>query len=567
MAERLRVPEAIAAALANRGILTPEQAQDFIYPSPAALHDPFRMNDMETAVARLEKAIRGGERILVVGDYDVDGITGTALLVSFLTGLDARVQYYIPDREKEGYGLSTAVVKKAEKAGYSLILTVDSGISAIDEAEAARESGLSLIITDHHEPQETIPKADAVLNPKRADSSYPFRELAGVGVAFKLACAVGSKFGMSTDDLLERYATFVALGTVGDLVPLLDENRAFVSIGLDRMQTTKNPGLFALLDVSRMGGGGRVDTYNLSFGLVPRINAAGRIWQPRAGVELLLTSEPARASRIARELDTRNRERIREEADIFDQAVQQIKDTGSESAPIILLSRADWHVGIIGIVASRIMERYHRPVVLLSESRREEDVSRSSPEKGRVLQGSARSVKGFDLYDAIRECSDVLLAFGGHAMAAGLRIHEGDVEEFRSRMSELILQRVGDEGFRPSLSIDAVLPLKKINLELLGHCRLMEPCGVGNPRPHFAARGVTVIEGRPCGADGKHLRLKFGQHSVVMDAIGFNLASRWKMDQLRDEQIDLVFSIMEDNYQNRRSVKMNVLDLKETEEK
>jgi single-stranded-DNA-specific exonuclease len=320
-----------------------------------------------------------------------------------------------------------------------------------------------------------------------------------------------------------------------------------------------HPGITALIDVARIGERERIDTWNVSFGLVPRINAAGRVWKPRAGVELLLATDNARAAHIAHALDKANKDRMDEEASIFQQADALIHKSGAEKHPVIVLSAPDWHVGVVGIVASRIMERYGRPVVLLSSSHREEDTIH--PEKGRVYQGSARSIQGFDLLDAIRRCDDLLIAYGGHAMAAGLRLFEANIPAVRERLGDCA-RKTFATGFLPSLFIDCVLPFDKINLELLQQFRVVEPCGVGNTRPVFAGHGATVIEARPCGAGGKHTQLKLGQGTTVLDAISFNGADKWKAETLRHENIDIAFTIKEDNYQNRKTVKLNIIDLR-----
>lgn len=556
----------VARAMVNRGIGSVDSAKLYIAPSPASLHDPFLFHDMRVAVDRTLRAIDAGERILVLGDYDVDGISGTAVLVSFLRDLGARVSYYIPEREKEGYGLNETVVRKCHKAGYTLIITVDSGVSAIKEAALAAELGMDMIITDHHEPPSELPRAFALLNPKRADSVYPFRDLAGVGVAFKFAVALGAAKGIPQDALLEKFAELVALGTIADLVALLDENRSLVSLGLAKMAETSNIGLKHLINVSRYNEDDQLDTYLVSFGLAPRINAAGRIWNARAGVELLLADSAERADLIARKLDHHNRSRIREEGLILDDADSMLKnsDVLHKDKAIVLFSE-NWNVGIIGIVASKLIERHYRPVVLITLSHRPDDVNNPHPEKGRVCQGSVRSIREVDIHDALTKCSGMLLSFGGHAMAAGIKIYEKDIPRLRDCLNAELTSITPDGRFHPSIRIDDVLKLEDANLNLLQQCRQMEPCGVGNAKPVFAAEGLTVIEARTCGADGKHLMLRLGENHSIASAIGFNLTDRFRPDTFAGGSVDAAFTLREDNFRGKRSVKLQLLDMKSSQ--
>ncbi len=559
----LDVPQALARALVNRGIGSIDAARAFMDPDAAILHSPDAMPDMDIASDRVIKALRNHEKILVLGDYDVDGITGTALLVSFLENQGGHVKYYIPDRITEGYGLSSEVVRRSSKAGYGLIVTVDSGISSIEEARVAAELGIDLVITDHHEPHEELPGAVAVLNPKRRDTTYPFRELAGVGVAFKLLLAIGEKLNISSEELLAKYIEIVALGTVGDLVPLLDENRFFVRRGLSKMARSSNLGLYSLLEVSHIREESRLDTYHISFVLAPRINAAGRIWNPRAGVELLMARSAERAHLLACKLDEHNRRRIDEESRIFKYAVENLEDSHdlANDCAIVLFDE-NWHIGVVGIVASKLMERHHRPVILTTVSKQPNDIKMTHPEKGRVCQGSARSVEGFDLYEALKECSDLLITYGGHALAAGIKIYENDIPEFRRKLGALVSNKLGAGPFRRSLKIDAELPLAGVNMTLLRKSRLMEPCGIGNPKPVFRSSGVSVLHLRPVGADGRHLQLRLGQGDVVHDAIGFGFGDYYSPENLSGEHLDIAFVVKEDNYSGRTKPKLHLKDLR-----
>ena len=563
LANRLELPLPLARALVNRGVTTPEQAELFMNPGIASMHEPTLMRDMEKAVDRVLRAIADHERILVIGDYDVDGITGAALMVSFLESRGGHVRYYIPDRETEGYGVSEDMIRKAHKAKYGLIITVDCGISCNKEAVLAREFGIDLIITDHHEQPVELPEAVAILDPKRNDTTYPFRDLAGVGVVFKLVAAIGARLEIDIEELLSKYGELVALGTVSDLVPLLDENRFFASDGLRRMSKSKNLGIYSLLEVANIRENEKLEAHHISFNLAPRLNAAGRVWRPRAGVELLLASSPERARLIARKLDEQNRRRISEEALIFETAAAILNEPQSQpNEHAIVLFSENWQIGIVGIVASRLIEQRHRPVIMTTLSRNPDDLINIHPEKGRMCQGSARSVVGFDLFRALSECGDILVTFGGHALAAGLKLYEADIPELRARLNTLAMGHLGEIPQKPVLNIDAELGLSTLNLELLRQSRRMNPFGAGNPQPLFASTGVTVLQCRTVGADGRHLQLRLGQGAAVADAIGFNFCPRWSPEQLDGEHIDVAFNLKEDNYSGRLRVKLHLKDLR-----
>ena len=518
------------------------------------------------AVDRINRALDAHERILILGDYDVDGISGTALLVSYLRELGADVNYYIPDRVQEGYGLNHEMLRKSHKAGYSLIVTVDSGVSAVSEAALAAELGLDMIVTDHHEPPAELPAALALINPKREDCTYPFRELAGVGVAFKLAAALAADRGESQESMAERFDEIVALGSVADMVSLLDENRVLVSHGLARMSRTRNLGLYYLIDVARYSPEDKPDTHLVSFGLAPRINAAGRVWNPRAGVELLLAESAERAQQLAGKLDSHNRARMKEEGFIIEQAAELLAGSDIlDNDRAIVLFHEEWNIGIVGIVASRLIEQYYRPVVLITLSGRPDDRDNPHPAKGRVCQGSVRSIREVDIHATLCQCEDLLLSYGGHPMAAGLKIYENDIPELRARLNELLATAAPAEP-HASLKIDDFIDPGIVNLEMIRQTGLMEPCGVGNPRPVFAARALTVLEARAVGADGAHLQLKLGRGSAMLDAIAFRFAAHWPDAHLNGACIDAAFSLKEDNFRNRRTVKLNILDVRTAED-
>ncbi|MEW6203118.1 MAG: DHHA1 domain-containing protein, partial [bacterium] len=427
----------------------------------------------------------------------------------------------------------------------------------------ASQLGIDVIILDHHEPHKELPDALAVINPKRADSGYPFRDLAAVGVAYKFIQAAAKKLKLDESDIFEESVEIIALGTIADLMPLVDENRIFVTQGLARMRCSGNPGISALIDVSRFSLEQDVDTYQISFGLAPRLNAAGRIWNPRAGVELLLTKDMPKAISVARRLDEKNRHRMKEEARILDSALKTLeRDFDTERDRIIVLENEKWHVGVIGIVASRILERHYRPVILFTLSKRNGDMGNNGGEAERVFAGSARSISEINMCDLLEQASDLMISFGGHSMAAGMKIYEKNIPALRRRLNETVKKSYGTNNFRRNLVLDSKVRLEEITLELLQQAQMMEPCGIGNPRPVFCTEGVDVAEVCTCGADGKHLRMKVKQGRAMLDVIGFGLSHAWKLDELRGQTVDISYTLKEDNFRNRRAVALQLRDIR-----
>jgi len=565
LAEKFGLTQAVSRILVSRGVSTDEQAEIFLNPNRDSMHSPWLMQDMDKGADRVAAALENHERILVLGDYDVDGITGTAVLCAFLESQGGHVRYHIPERDTEGYGLSAETVKKAKKSGYDLIITVDSGVSNSKEAKLVSDAGMDLVITDHHEPHAELPEAVAVIDPKREDSKYPFRELAGVGVAFKLIEAVGEKRGIDREELLEKYGEFVALGTVGDLMPLVNENRFFVHNGLSRLTRSRNPGIYALIEVSGIKETDQIDTWHISFGLAPRLNAAGRVWRPRAGVELLLSDSPERARLIARKLDQQNRNRMAEEATIFDRAKKMMERDPSLLDPrALVLFDERWPIGVVGIVASKLMETHNRPVLMFTLSKRPADVEIADDVKGRVCQGSARSIPGFDLYEAMTECADLFVSYGGHALAAGAKIYESDLPKLRERLDDIAKRKIGETAEKPTLKIDVEIPLSGATMDLLVQTRRLAPFGVGNPQPVFCTLGLTVISCRPVGAEGKHLQFKLRapNGAPTIDAIGFGFGDRWRSDQLEGETLDAAYMLKEDTFTGRSRVRLQLKDIR-----
>ncbi|HEY8348114.1 MAG TPA: single-stranded-DNA-specific exonuclease RecJ [Symbiobacteriaceae bacterium] len=544
LSSELGISPVTAQVLYNRGFDTPEAAHGFLTAGREQILDPFRLKDMDKAVALIRQCIAAGRPIMVYGDYDVDGVTGTAVLVLALRALGAQVDYYIPDRFSEGYGLHTEALAEIRRRGYDFILCVDTGVSAVAEAEAARAMGITLVVTDHHEPGPVLPRADALINPKRPDCSYPFKGLSGVGVAFKLAMALGVP---DVWDLLD----IVTLGTIADMVPLVGENRAIVREGLERLGNTRRPGLRALMDLA--GVRQPVTATHVGFALGPRINALGRMGSAMAGVELLLTDDPDRGWKLARELDEANRRRQEVEMAILQEALQQAETLPPEEKQYVLvLAGEGWHHGVVGICASRVLEVYHRPTILLSVD-------------GEEVRGSARSIPGFHMYRALSKVADLFTKFGGHAAAAGMTLRrKEDLPELRRRLNQLAARWLRPEDLEPRLQIDAFLSLDQLTDRLMAELQQLEPHGVGNPAPVFAVRDLAVVSARTLGQDARHLKLIVQQPGlpVAMEAVG------WGMAELRPsphDHVQVAFQPEYNTWQGQTRLRLTLKDLRTLE--
>jgi single-stranded-DNA-specific exonuclease len=510
---RLEISTTLAALLANRGITSPEEAELFLDPTLDQLHDPFLMLGMEEAVRILADTIRSRKPILVYGDYDVDGVTGTALLVSYLRQFTNRVSFTIPHRVLEGYGLQAERLRRFAAEGGGLVLSVDCGISHAAEVEEGRRLGLSFIITDHHEPPEILPKAEAIINPLQPGCSYPFKHLAGVGIAFKLIQGLDSRRRPSGDGpaaaSVFSFLDLAALGTVADIVPLRDENRVLVRHGLALLNKPARAGVTALKTVSGMGSR-TLKSSHIAFTLGPRINAAGRLGRAEVAVELLLEKDPARAMELAGELNEENRRRQQIDAGILQEALHLVDETPSLMEDnILILSSPDWHSGVIGVVASKLAERYTKPTILIST---EDDPGR----------GSARSVPNFDLFSALQECRHLLEAFGGHSYAAGLSILQRNIAPLRDLLNSLSPSSLPASGDRPLLNIDARVDFQDLRSDLLSELNRLMPFGYTNPAPTFLAERV-FLNRQPWTVGRNHLRLSLAQKPHVRQAIGFNM--------------------------------------------
>lgn len=527
--EQLGVPHRLLELLVDRGMDTPDRIERYLHPRREDLHDPLLMQDMDRAVTVIRDAVQKGEEIVVFGDYDVDGVTATAILLTYLRKQGAKAGFYIPDRHGEGYGLNMAAVEQIAQHAR-LLITVDCGITCPDEVARARELGLRVIVTDHHQLGPRLPQCEAVLNPLLGE--YPFRRLCGAGVAFKLVQALG---GMQAIEPLWELA---ALATIADIVPLMDENRVIVSYGLRDMASTKRPGLIALMESAGVDGR-NVTSSDVAFRMAPRINAGGRLALASRGVELLTTRRMDTAREIAGELDQDNTKRKELESSILSQAdalVRREVDFLKDRA--IVLSGEGWNPGVIGLAASRLVERYRWPTVLLAQD-------------GDLCVGSARSIPGVDIHQALSECRDLFVRFGGHAQAAGLTIEKKNVEALRSRLSEAISRQTSSQTWIPTEEYDLELELPEITEELVNAFDAMQPTGFGNPAPVFCVRGVHTTDVRAIGKDGAHLRMRLAQEGEMRNAIGFRMGERAAS---MPEVVEAVFSLSINVWQERRSV-------------
>ncbi|MDZ7373076.1 MAG: single-stranded-DNA-specific exonuclease RecJ [candidate division KSB1 bacterium] len=545
LAQELNVPLPIAKILMNRGIRSYEEAKTFFRPNLSSLHNPFLLSDMDEAVRLLLRAIRERKPVLIYGDYDVDGITGTALLYRFLHRLGVPVFYYIPDRLAEGYGLSERGVREAAARGAKLLLTIDCGVTAAAEVELARQLGMDVIVTDHHEPGDRLPPANAVLDPKKPGCNYPFPDLAGVGVAFKMLQGVVQELRVSADTLYDAL-DLVAVGTAADIVPLVGENRTLVKIGLERLSDTRVVGLRALLEVSGLKGR-QISTGHVVFILAPRINAVGRMGDASRAVELLITPDPNRARQIASVLEAENRQRRSVDEETFREADALVGDECELTRDaVIVLAMEGWHPGVIGIVASRLAERYYRPTVMIAI------------ENG-IGRGSARSIPEFDIYSALTQCEHLLLQYGGHRYAAGLLIEEDKIAEFRRRLNEIASSQLNVAALAPSLKIDAELDLDQVDGRFYQLLRLFEPYGPQNMRPVFLSRNLQVV-GAPTVVGGNHLKFQVKSKSKVFPAIGFGMGDLIGELPPGRRGLSLVYVIEEDEYQGMRTLHLRVKD-------
>ena len=545
--DKLGLPGIIAKILFNRGIESVADAERFFNPDWSDLHDPFLMQDMDLAVDRIIKALKQKERIFIYGDYDVDGITSVSLLILFLRELGGNVFFFIPDRLKEGYGLSKDGIDNAVKVDASLLITVDCGITAIDEIEYAREKGIDVIISDHHEPASDLPNAVAILDPKRNECNYPFKELAGVGVAYKLIQAISQKAELD-EKVYREFVDLVALGSAADIVPIIDENRILVNKGLEKINRRDRLGIFALIESSGLAAK-KIGTGQVVFMLSPRINAVGRLGNAERAVRMLITDSGQQAKNIAHILESENKHRKNIDEETFKEAVELIElDHNVEKDRAIVLAHDDWHSGVIGIVASRIAEKVFRPTIMIAV------------EDG-VGKGSARSIANFDIYSALKQCEDFLIGFGGHKYAAGLTIESGQISDFRTAFKKAASEMIKEEDLVQTILIDSEINLSEISENFLGFLDRFAPFGPKNMRPVFLSQCVQVV-GTPRIVGNNHLKFRVRQGHHVYDAIGFNLGQFLYRVIPGESNLDMVYVIEENHWNNQKKIQLRVKDLR-----
>ena len=559
LAEGADISPVAALLLWERGYDTPEKVGSFLTLSETVFHDPFLIPDMEKAVARIERAIAEKETVVIYGDYDVDGVTSVSVLSLYLAGRGLSVSYYIPDRSGEGYGINNSAIERFASEGVTLMITVDTGVTAVDEVEYARTFGIDVLVTDHHECQSQLPDAVSVVNPRRADSDYPFKELAGVGVVFKLLTALEYTRTKGTSEadryltkLCDSYIDLVAMGTVADVMPLVDENRLLVSMGLALMNKRPRSGVTALLAAAGKSDKKQqtVTASTISFTIAPRINAAGRIDNAERAVGLFLSSSMAETEAIASDLCEINRERQAEENRIIEEAEAKIKaEYDLENDKIIVLADDGWHHGVIGIVASRITERFGLPSILISFD-------------GDLGKGSGRSIKGINLVDALTDSAEYLVKFGGHELAAGLSVKREDLPAFRARINEYVKEHLQDAVSAAAVEVDCELPASYITLETAEALSTLEPYGIANPTPVFMMQKATVRGIMPLGE--KHAKLLLEKDGITMAVIRFGKARR-DLEYYAGDSVDILFQLSVNEFRGVRSAQMILKDIRLSE--
>ena len=539
--EKYKINKLLATILVNREITEKSQIEKFLNPKRNDFYNPYEMPDMEKAIERIIKAIENKEKIIIYGDYDVDGITSVTVLKSFLEERGIHVSEYIPNRLEEGYGLNKKAVEYIAKQGNQLMITVDCGISAIEEVEYANKLGIETIVTDHHEPGEELPKAIAVVDTKRKDNKYPFRNLAGVGVVFKLIQAISQRLDLPEKEYL-KYLDIVCIGTISDIVPLVDENRVIVKLGLKLVEQTKNLGLKAILEAS---GYSKIDSNTISFGVAPRINACGRMGHQEEALKLFLSKDGEEVQELTQKLNEYNRLRQETEKQIYNESIIQIEEKDLADRNTIVVMGKGWHHGVIGIVSSRITELYFKPSILLCE---EEDYGK----------GSGRSIPGFDLYEALTQCKDTIDKFGGHSMAVGINVKKEKFEEFKEKLEKIAKEKHTEE-IVPILKIDALINLDEINKEMVESLKELEPFGEANKMPLFAFKNLKIDSIRAL-SEGKHLKLTLKDDRNIVNAIGFNLGELSTEYKIGDK-IDVVGNLEINSFNGVDNIQINMKDI------
>lgn len=550
LAGSVGLPEDVCRVLLRRGIDSSEEARSFLRPHLASVHSPFDLPAMQVAVERVERSLAEDEKILVHGDYDADGMSAAALLTLGLRELGGRVEPFVPHRTRDGYDLSDAGIRRATEVGASLILTADCGVTAAAAVSKATSVGIDVVITDHHRPAGEIPRAIAVVDPMLPSSRYPFRDLAGVGVAFKLLSALYERAGVEAPSL-NQHLDLVALGTVADQMPLIGENRVLVRAGLRALERTRKPGLRALLASAGLQPDRRIEAEDISFRLAPRLNSVGRMDEADAGLRLLLADEDREAERLADHLERQNAERRLTDTRVFEVARKQAQSRVRDDDRAVILWGDDWHPGVLGIVASRLVESYHRPSIVISFD-------------GDVGRGSGRSTGGFHLFNALQECEPLLERFGGHRMAAGLTVRRERVEELAERLQEIARHDLADCEPVQELRLDLEVPVERLGDDLLRGLGHLAPFGSGNPTPILMVRDVALDRAARVGNEGGHLRFQLVAEGRRIPAIAFGMGRRLA-EARSSERADVALEIAENSWNGRREVQARVLDFRPSE--
>ena len=538
-------PYLVSGVLASRGVNCPEQATEYLTQETTLAHSPFLMKDMDKAAARIDRALSDGERIAIFGDYDVDGITATCIMVDYLKSRGADVVHYIPRRIEDGYGLSCEAIEGLRKGGATLLVTVDCGITGVEEVAYARSIGMDVVVTDHHECKETLPVAAAVVDPRRTDCEYPFKHLAGCGVALKLVLALG---GPDREEaLFSRYCTLAAIGTVADVMQMTGENRTIVSRGLASLDRSDFIGLHALLKEAGLSGR-EISSVQIGFVLAPRINAAGRMGAADMAADLLLCQDPAKAEELAKALCALNRERQSVEQTIYSQAEAMIEALPEDQRRALVLASETWHQGVVGIVASRLSEKYSRPSFMIHLN-------------GGVGKGSCRSWGGFNLFAALESCSDLLLGFGGHELAAGFTIDEANIPAFRARMNQYAAEYWVGKTPESALEVDVEIRQPgRVTLQEVEALTALEPYGSGNARPLFCLMGATLLRTQNVGQN-RHLKLRLGKGNAQFDGIFFSTTSA-ACGCAEGDRVDAAFYLQVNEFRGSRTMQLQMVDIR-----
>ena len=541
--EEFNLSRLLATIIVNKGLKTKEEIEVFLNPTRKDFHDPYLMPDMKIAVDRIVKAIEKQEKVIIYGDYDVDGITSITVLKKFLADRGLQVDSYIPNRLDEGYGLNKAAIEKIVSEGYQLMITVDCGISGIEEIDYANSLGLETIVTDHHEPADVLPNALAVVDAKRKDNQYPFNQLAGVGVVFKLAQAISQVYNLDEKEYL-KYLDIVCVGTISDIVPLVDENRVIAKLGLKLVEVTRNVGLKALLNSI---GYKKIDSSAISFGVAPRINACGRMGYEQEALKLFLTDNIVEATSISKKLNDYNKQRQDIERKIYQEVLTKIEN-GEKDKPCIVLADKNWHHGVIGIVSSKVTEMYYKPSILICL------------EDGEG-KGSGRSIPGFDLHEALSKCDTYIDRFGGHSMAIGISVKENNFDKFKCEFEEYV-NSSNIKDLIPIIKVDEEVTSKDMSVNIVNDLNKLEPFGEANKMPVFMYKNLRINSIRAL-SEGKHLKLTLKDEGLIVDAIGFNMGHLVD-EYLLGDKVDVLGNLEINSFNGRESVQINLKDLRKS---